>query len=150
MIAQTTRAVWFAMATVATRTGLRASKATSRGSAVSGLRFTRLMSDVMPTTSSVQRYLSPILVMRPSLSLPPLECCRGVRPNQAANSRPERNWLASVTDAASAVAPIGPMPGTDVKRRAVSFAAAKQVDLGRSPEAAHGCRAPAEIIVRRS
>jgi hypothetical protein len=43
--------------------------------------------------------------------LPPVEFCRGTRPSQAANSRPLRKPLGSVTVAAIAVAMIGPMPG---------------------------------------
>ena len=41
MIAQTTRAILFAMATLATRTGFLASNARRRGSAVSGLYLAR-------------------------------------------------------------------------------------------------------------
>lgn len=37
MMAQTTRAILFAIATLTTRTGLRASRARRRGSALSGL-----------------------------------------------------------------------------------------------------------------
>jgi len=38
-----------------------------------------------PITSSCRRYLSPILVMRPRRSLPPLDFWRGVSPSHAAN-----------------------------------------------------------------
>jgi hypothetical protein len=38
-----------------------------------GLYFAQRTSDVMPTMSSLRRYLSPILVIRPSRSLPPLD-----------------------------------------------------------------------------
>ena len=80
MIAQITRAVLLAMATVATRMGLRASHLAKRGSTASGLYFARLTSEVMPTISSLRRYWSPILVIFPSRSLPPLDFCSGVRP----------------------------------------------------------------------
>ena len=73
MTAQTTRAILFAMATLATRTGFLASNATSRGSAVSGLYLARRINDVAPTTNSFLRYRSPILVMRPSR--PPQPSC---------------------------------------------------------------------------
>ncbi len=73
MVAQMVRAVLFAIATVATRTGFRASRLANRGSIFSGLDFARLTSEVMPTMSILRRYLSPILVMRPSRSLPPLD-----------------------------------------------------------------------------
>lgn len=49
--------------------------------------------------------------MRPSLSLPPEEFWRGTSLSDAANSRPDRNWAGSVTDAAKAVALITPTPG---------------------------------------
>jgi hypothetical protein len=35
--------------------------------------------------------------MQPSRSLPPLECCRGTNPSQAANWRPDRNGAPSLT-----------------------------------------------------
>jgi hypothetical protein len=50
MTAQTTRAILFAMATLATRTGFLVSSATSRGSAVSGLYLARRINDVAPIT----------------------------------------------------------------------------------------------------
>ncbi len=97
MIAQTTRAILLAMATLATRTGFLAKRATRRGSAVSGLCLARRIRDVAPTTRSFRKYRSPILVIRPRRSLPPLEFCEGVSPSQAANSRPERNCPGSAT-----------------------------------------------------
>ena len=73
MIAQMIRAVLFAIATVATLVGLRVSRSARRGSILPGLYFAQRTSDVMPTMSSLRRYLSPILVIRPSRSLPPLD-----------------------------------------------------------------------------
>jgi hypothetical protein len=35
---------------------------------------------------------SPCLLMLPSLSLPPLECCLGTSPIQAEKLRPDRSW----------------------------------------------------------
>ena len=52
MIAQMTRAVLFAIATVATLVGFRASRFARRGSILSGWYFARRTSDVMPTMSS--------------------------------------------------------------------------------------------------
>lgn len=62
-------------------------------------------------------YRSPRFEMRPSLSLPPLEWLLGVRPSQAANSRPERNTDGSGTVLAIAMAVIGPTPGIEARRR---------------------------------
>lgn len=120
MTAHAIRAILLAMATEATRAGFLASNATKRGSTVLGFCLAYRTSAVAPTTRSCRRYRSPILVMRPKRSLPPLELCRGVSPSQAANCRPDENWLGLVTDAASAVAPIGPMPGIVARRRARS------------------------------
>jgi hypothetical protein len=60
--------------------------------------------------------LSPRLLVLPNRSLPPLECCRGVIPSLAANSRPDLNKCGSVTVAATALAPMMPTPGTVANR----------------------------------
>src|SRR5260370_26493723 len=49
--------------------------------------------------------------MPPSRIFPSVEFCRGTKPSQAANSRPERNTFGSATVVAMAVAMMGPMPG---------------------------------------
>lgn len=54
--------------------------------------------------------------IRPRRSLPPLQFCSGVRPNKAANCRPERKRSASLTEAASVVAETMPIPGIVAKR----------------------------------
>ena len=51
------------------------------------------------------------LLMLPSLSLPPLECCVGTSPIQAEKLRPDRKVLGSATLATKAVASSGPTPG---------------------------------------
>jgi hypothetical protein len=60
--------------------------------------------------------------MRPSRALPPVELWRGVRPSEAAKSRPLAKALASWTVATIAEAVTGPTPGMVVSRRAVSSA----------------------------
>ena len=57
----------------------------------------------------------------PRRSLPPDEFCRGTRPIQAANCRPDLKSDASVTVAAIALAVIGPIPGIVSRRRLSSF-----------------------------
>jgi hypothetical protein len=52
----------------------------------------------------------PLLIL-PSLSRPPLECCLGTSPIQAEKLRPDRKVLGSATLAARAVASSGPTPG---------------------------------------
>src|SRR5215469_14013179 len=49
--------------------------------------------------------------MPSKVGLPPLECCRGTRPIQAASSRPLLKLLTSEMEATKALAVIGPMPG---------------------------------------
>ena len=60
---------------------------------------------------AVYAYRLPRFVIPPSRVFPPVEFCRGTRPSQAPNSRPERNTFGSATVVAIAVAMIGPMPG---------------------------------------
>jgi hypothetical protein len=51
-------------------------------------RFAGLMIDEAPTTSRVLSWRLPCLEIDSSFSFPPLEIRRGVRPSQAAKSRP--------------------------------------------------------------
>lgn len=62
--------------------------------------------------------------MPSSLGLPPVVACRGVRPSQAARSRPRPKLAASPTAAVSAVALMTPIPGIVDRRRAASSARA--------------------------
>ena len=62
---------------------------------------------------------SPRFDIRPSLSLPPLECCRGTSPSQAESGRPERNRAPSPIVAIGAVAVMTPTPGIAARRRLV-------------------------------
>src|SRR5262249_43490452 len=62
--------------------------------------------DEQPAQITLPRFVIP-----PSRVFPPVEFCRGTRPSQAPNSRPERNTFGSATVVAIAVAMIGPMPG---------------------------------------
>ena len=52
-----------------------------------------------------------LLLILPSLFLPPLECCFGTIPIQAEKLRPDRKVCGSATLAARAVASSGPTPG---------------------------------------
>ena len=67
------RAVLFAIATVARRAGFRCNRPARHGSAQSGLMATCRTRDIMPTKMSWRKYLSPIFVILPNRSLPPLE-----------------------------------------------------------------------------
>ena len=70
MIAQIARAVVFAMATVANRSGFRASRALILGYAALGWCRLRRPREVMPTISSRRRYWPPISEMRASVTGP--------------------------------------------------------------------------------
>src|ERR1700716_4144345 len=48
------------------------------------------MTESAPATNRLRRYRSPCLLILPSLSLPPLECCLGTSPIQAEKLRPDR------------------------------------------------------------
>jgi hypothetical protein len=63
-----------------------------------------------------------LLVMLPSLSLPPVPCCFGTNPIQAARLRPDEKLFQSPISATNVVAPIGPMPGISASRRLASQA----------------------------
>src|SRR5207342_3709446 len=108
------RAVLFANATATTRLGRRRRSPITHGSALVAFERSRLA--LAPLISSRRRYWLPRLDILPRRFLPPVEFCRGTRPSQAANSRPLRKPLGSVTVAAIAVAMIGPMPGTLARR----------------------------------
>ena len=56
--------------------------------------------------------LCPILLIPPSLVLPPVECCLGMRPSQAAKFRPPEKAFKSGAKAMIAPAVTGPTPGT--------------------------------------
>src|SRR6516225_10632030 len=75
------------------------------------------MTAIAPATSSHRKYRLPCFEILPSRSLPPVECCLGTNPIQAARLRPEQNAFQSPTSAINAVATIGPMPGISSSRR---------------------------------
>jgi len=85
---------------------------------------TTLSADLAPWINNILRYVSPRLLIPSNQFLPPLLCCLGVNPNQAAISRPRLNCLPSPTAQRMAVAMTGPMPGIPCKRLAVGSALA--------------------------
>src|ERR1051326_9230744 len=54
--------------------------------------------------------------MRPRTDRPPVLCCRGTRPSQAAKSRPRPKASPVLIAATMPVAMIGPIPGTLIRR----------------------------------
>src|SRR5258708_1903554 len=79
------------------------------------------MTESAPATNRLRRYRSPCLLILPSLSLPPLECCFGTSPIQAEKFRPDRKAFGSATLATRAVASAGPTPGISSSRLLVSL-----------------------------
>jgi len=123
--AQTVLAILFASATVISMRGFRASMPANHAPALSGLRPATFVTELAPMMRSLRKLRSPIFVVRPRRSFPPLECCRGTRPSQAAKSRPRRKVLAAGASAASAVAITGPTPGIVISRLATGSAFAR-------------------------
>ena len=68
------------------------SSAASQGEALP-LRRACWITEVAPTTSTLRNASSPARVITPSLTLPAVEWSFGVKPIQAANWRPDRNWI---------------------------------------------------------
>jgi hypothetical protein len=116
MMAQAIRAILLASATAATLTGRRPLRRTSQSRFVPCCRVYRITA-MAPATSSHRKCRLPCFDILPSLSLPPVECCRGTNPIQAARLRPDENAVQSPTSATKAVATIGPMPGISSSRR---------------------------------
>ena len=74
------------------------------------------MTAIAPATSNHRKCRLPCFEILPSRSLPPVECCLGTNPIQAARLRPEENAFQSPTSAIKAVATIGPTPGISCSR----------------------------------
>lgn len=120
-IAHMVRASLFATATATTIGLRRSSKASIQGPLTRERAFGYRTTVRAPKTNRWRRYRSPCLVIPPSLCLPPEEFCRGVRPSQAANSRPDRKADGSGIVAAKAVAVIGPIPGMVASKRQIAL-----------------------------
>src|SRR5215213_1966598 len=115
------RAILFASATVASRTGRRSRSPRVHAPAALFHRAARYTIDVAPSTSNRRISRLPALVIRPRRVLPPVECCLGTSPSQAAKCRALlKATMPSPTVAATGDAVIGPMPGIVARRRAVS------------------------------
>ena len=121
------RAILFASATRANIAGLRASRSPSHVPGCASRWVWRLIITLLaPMISSRLRDRSPIFVVAPRRCLPPVECCLGTNPSQAAKSRALRNVSGGGASVARAVAIKGPIPGTVISRRATSFSLAQR------------------------
>src|SRR5829696_5518554 len=84
--------------------GLRESILPSHDLAGTPLRLAHRTTLLAATISSRRRVRSPMRDVRPRRSLPPVDLCTGVRPTQAAKSRPDRNVSGAGASASMAVA----------------------------------------------
>src|SRR5271154_2374564 len=89
IMAQAIRAILLASATAATLTGRVAIRRASHGRFVPCCRAYRITA-IAPAT-----YRLPCFEIPPGRSLPPVECCLGTRPIQAARLRPDENAFQS-------------------------------------------------------
>jgi len=83
-----TRAILFANATLTSIAGLRAIMLASHEPAGAPFRAAQRTTELAPMMSRRRSVRSPIFDVAPSLCFPPVECCNGVSPSQAAKSRP--------------------------------------------------------------
>jgi hypothetical protein len=85
------RAILLARATRTSIGGLRATMRAIHEPAGAPFRATQLTTALAPMISRRRKVRSPIFEVAPSFCLPPVECCKGVSPTQAAKSRPRLN-----------------------------------------------------------
>ncbi len=104
--------------------GLRSSMACSHVPWIVPLRVAQRMTDIAPMMSSRRISRCPIFDVRPKTCLPPVKCCRGTRPSQAAKSRLRLKTDRVGAKASIAIAVIGPRPGIVIIRDEVSERAA--------------------------
>ena len=113
--AHTVRAILFARATATTLNGFSSTILRSQGSLIFSC-FPRWRSTaVAPRTSRLLMSRCPIFVILPSRSRPPVECCLGVSPAQAAKSLPRLKLSIGGAKAWTAIAQTGPTPGIVIR-----------------------------------
>jgi len=119
-MAQTARAILLANAIATSIFGLRSSIRASHEPGRMARRPIQFRRDIAPLISKRRMSDWPAFEMRPSRCRPPVECCLGTSPSQAAKSRPERKLSIDGAKASMASAVTGPIPGMVCKRRACS------------------------------
>ena len=72
---------------------------------------------IAPVISSRRMSRCPIFEIFPRTCLPPVECCRGTSPSQAAKSRPRLKTVIGGAKVSIAMAVIGPTPGMVCRRQ---------------------------------
>ena len=117
IMAHSMRAILFARAIAASILGLRARMRPSQEVSAGGRTLAPEITAIAPMIIKRRISRCPDLLVRPSLGLPPLECCRGTRPSQAEKSRARRKVSIGGAKAARAIEVMGPIPGIFCKRR---------------------------------
>src|SRR5271170_3996171 len=90
-MAQIERAILLARAIATSMRGLRPSIRCSQVPSRAPFRQAQRTMTIAPVINSRRISRCPILEIFPRTCLPPVECCTGTRPSQAAKSRPRRN-----------------------------------------------------------
>ena len=159
-VAQAIRASLLARATTATLRCARARRSRSHAPRGVCALASQGRAARAPWISNVRRYVFPRFVMPRSFGLPPVVCCRGTSPSQAARSRPRRKAAPLPTAATSAVALRTPIPGIVIRTRRCVRAGSLQDLPGQGRDAPVECRplvlhlvdelthAPADLIRR--
>ena len=119
-MAQIARAILLASAMADTIRGLRASLRCSQLPSGPPFREAERMTAIAPVINRRRMSRWPIFEVLPRSGLPPVECCRGTSPSQAAKSRPRRKTAIGGAKVPIAIAVIGPTPGMVCKRRSVA------------------------------
>ena len=120
------RAILFARAIATSMRGFRASMRANHDPPRAGLRDAQPTTAIAPMISNRRISLYPIFEVLPRTCLPPLECCNGTRPSQAAKFRPFRKLSIAGAKVLIASAVTGPTPGIVLRRRAVSLSASSR------------------------
>ena len=128
--AQMTRAILLAKATLTSIGGLRSSMPAShdpRGPFLVAQRTAALA----PMMSSRRNVRSPIFEVAPSFCFPPVECCSGVSPSQAAKSRPRLGCFSLRRERDDGRRDHRPYPGDahQPTRQIVFFGAPRDLDV---------------------
>ena len=116
IMAHSIRAILFANAMAASILGLRARMRASHEFAAGGRTLSPEITAIAPMISKRRISRCPDLLVRASLGLPPLECCRGTRPSQVEKSRACRKVSIGGAKAAKAIEVMGPIPGIFCRR----------------------------------
>src|SRR5215211_1882623 len=119
-MAQTERAILLASAIATSILGLRASMRWSQLPFGAPLRKAARTRVIAPIISRRRISRWPIFEIFPRTCLPPVDCCRGTSPSQAAKSRPRLKTSIGGAKVSIARAVIGPTPGIVFRRRVVS------------------------------